>query len=89
MLELARNVILERSFLLQINAQIAKPLYDDRGILISAHSPFLITKNLANRSVLVVNKVVMKKGVAPAFTITQTPLASNGNLQTSQGNQKV
>ena len=64
MLKLARNVVLERAFLDQINCHIPRPIYDERGILNSFVSPFLITKNIKNRSILVLNKVIMKKGVA-------------------------
>jgi hypothetical protein len=63
MLRLARNVVLERAFLDQINFQVPRPLHDERGNLIPANSPFLITKNIKNRSILVLNKVIMKKGV--------------------------
>lgn len=64
MLKLARNVVLERAFLDQINCQVPRPLYDEKGILNIYNSPFLITKNIKNRSILVLNKVIMKKGVA-------------------------
>jgi hypothetical protein len=60
-LKLARNVVLERSFLDQINCQVPRPLLDDK---VTTTSPYLITKNIKNRSMLVVNKVIMKKGVS-------------------------
>jgi hypothetical protein len=63
MLKLARNVILERAFLLQLNCQIPKPVYDDKGTLVASESPFLITKNIMNRQTLVMSTVNMKKGV--------------------------
>jgi hypothetical protein len=34
-----------------------------------ADSPFLITRIISNRTTLVMNKVIMKKGIAPAFQI--------------------
>ena len=58
-LKLARNVVLERSFLDQINCQVPRPILDEK----SSTSPFLITKNIKNRSMLVLNKVIMKKGI--------------------------
>jgi hypothetical protein len=60
-LKLARNVVLERSFLDQINCQVPRPLLDDK---VTTISPYLITKNIKNRSMLVLNKVIMKKGVS-------------------------
>ena len=63
MLKLARNVVLERSFLNQINCKVPYP-FTDKGIINSVESPFLITKNIKNRSTLVLNKVIMKKGIA-------------------------
>ena len=61
-LKLARNVVLERSFLDQINCQVPRPLLDDK--VTTSSSPYLITKNIKNRSMLVLNKVIMKKGVS-------------------------
>ena len=63
MLKLARNVILERAFLLQLNCSIPKPIYDEKGMLNVSESPFLITKNIQNRQTLVMSVVTMKKGV--------------------------
>jgi hypothetical protein len=85
-LKLARNVVLERSFLDQINCQVPRPLLDDK----SSTSPYLITKNIKNRSMLVLNKVIMKKGVisqqqAPAAGATGPPaLPGSMNLQVSK-----
>lgn len=63
MLKLARNIVLERSFLYQMNCKIPNP-FTEAGLINAAESPFLITKNIENRSSLVVNKVIMKKGNA-------------------------
>ena len=64
-LKLARNVILERSFLDQINCQVPRPLLDDKlSTTTTTSSPYLITNNIKNRSMLVLNKVIMKKGVS-------------------------
>jgi len=63
MLKLARNVILERAFLLQLNCRINPLTYDAQGALVASQSPFLITKSVANRQILVMNKVTMKRGV--------------------------
>ena len=87
MLKLARNVVLERAFLDQINSQIPKPINDERGNLLPVNSPFLITKNIKNRSILVLNKVIMKKGVANNNQQGIAPIPSLGNTapQMSQG----
>lgn len=63
MLKLARNIVLERSFLYQMNCKVPYP-FTESGLINAAESPFLITKNIENRSSLVVNKVIMKKGNA-------------------------
>jgi hypothetical protein len=46
MLKLARNVVLERAFLFQLNCAIPKPVFDDKGLLVVAESPFLVTRNI-------------------------------------------
>ncbi len=46
-----------------MNCKIPFP-FNDKGIINSAESPFLITKNIKNRQTIVFNKVIMKKGVA-------------------------
>lgn len=78
MLKLARNVILERAFLLQLNCRINPLTYDAQGALVASQSPFLITKSVANRQILVMNKVTMKRGVqsekAPANNTTTRDL---------------
>lgn len=60
MMQLARNVVLERSFLMDLNTQIPRALLDDESVNV-AESPFLITRNIANRQTLVLSKVIMKK----------------------------
>lgn len=80
MLKLARNVILERAFLLQLNCRINPPVYDAQGALVATQSPFLITKSVANRQTLVMSKVTMKKGVQSEKTPTST---TNPNLNVS------
>lgn len=49
MLKLARNVVLERAFLLQLNCHIPKPVYNEDGSLNVGESPFLVTRNIPNR----------------------------------------
>lgn len=49
MLKLARNVVLERAFLSQLNCSIPKPHYDEKGQMVVADSPFLVTRNIQNR----------------------------------------
>lgn len=91
-LKLARNVVLERSFLDQINCQVPRPTVLDEKLGSSfSYSPYLITKNIKNRSMLVLNKVIMKKGVinpqqAPAAGGATGPPALPGsmNLQVSK-----
>ena len=61
-LKLARNIFLERTFLSQINSKIPKFIISEAGIVNENESPFLITKKVANRTTLVVTKVIMKKG---------------------------
>lgn len=81
-LKLARNVVLERSFLDQINCQVPRPLLDDK---MNTSSPYLITKNIKNRSMLVLNKVIMKKGVINQQAATGPPaLPGSQNLQVSK-----
>jgi hypothetical protein len=46
MLKLARNVILEKAFLLQLGCNIPKPVYDEKGQLNADESPFLINRNI-------------------------------------------
>lgn len=49
MLKLARNVVLEKAFLLQLNCNIPKPVYSEDGSLNVLESPFLVTRNIPNR----------------------------------------
>ncbi len=88
MLKLARNVVLERAFLDQINCQIPRPIHDEKGHLLPINSPFLITKNIKNRSILVLNKVIMKKGVANTNQqgIAPTPTMGNAPSLTTGAN---
>lgn len=93
MLRLARNIVLERAFLLQLNCSIPKPMFDDKGKLLVSESPFLINRNILNRQTLVMSKVIMKKGIAPAFQMNTAPtpvggvtpgFAAAANMNTSQ-----
>ena len=86
-LKLARNVVLERSFLDQINCQVPRPLLDDKVTTTTSSSPYLITKNIKNRSMLVLNKVIMKKGVSNQQQQAATgppALPGSQNLQVSK-----
>jgi len=49
MLKLARNVVLERAFLMQLNCSIPRSISDDGNSLNSLETPFLITRNIQNR----------------------------------------
>lgn len=48
-----------------MNCKIPYP-FNEKGIINAAESPFLISKNIKNRQTIVLNKVIMKKGVAQA-----------------------
>lgn len=52
MLHMARNVILERAFLYQLKINPGE-----------GDSPYLVTRNIKNRSTLVLYKVMIKKGL--------------------------
>ena len=67
MLKLARNVVLEKAFLFQMRVHLPPPVPSDSFL---ENSPFLIHKNVNNRSVLVTAKAVMKKGLTQG---NQTP----------------
>lgn len=85
MLKLARNVVLERAFLLQLNCNIPKPVYNEDGSLNAHESPFLVTRNIPNRQTFVVSKVIMKKGVAGLSAGPSNPvMTTNPNLNVSQ-----
>jgi hypothetical protein len=84
MLKLARNVVLECAFLLQLNCNIPKPIYNEDGTLNAGESPFLVTRDIANRQILVVSKVIMKKGVAGL-----TNIGSAGAVQSTQAGLNV
>ena len=83
-LKLARNVVLERSFLDQINCQVPRPPPGrqndhDYELTVSDH------KNIKNLSLLVLNKVIMKKGVINQQAATGPPaLPGSQNLQVSK-----
>lgn len=80
MLKLARNVVLERAFLLQLNCLIPKPLFNEDGTLNAQESPFLVTRNITNRQTLVVSKVIMKKGIAGLSNMGgSAPITTTGN----------
>lgn len=76
MLKLARNVVLERAFLMQIGCSIPRSLNDDNTINVN-ESPFLITRNIKNRQTLVLSKVIMKKGVFTDKILHHQPPLSN------------
>ncbi len=84
MLKLARNVILERQFLLQLNTQIPRAYLDESSSLNVAESPFLITRNISNRQTLVLSKVIMKKGIVSALQLGVGALTQNAQVNTSQ-----
>ena len=62
MLKIARNIVLERAYLSQLYCQIPRSLNEDNTIN-DMDTPFLITKNIPSRQTLVLNKVIMKKGI--------------------------
>ena len=86
MLKLARNIVLERSFLYQMNCKIPFP-FNDQGEINITESPFLSTKNIKNRQTIVFNKVIMKKGIAqliPALNTNQTVPIGGNMVNTTQ-----
>ena len=62
MLKLARNVVLERAFLMQLNCHVPKSMTEDNMSVNASESPFLISRNILNRQTLVLSNVIMKKG---------------------------
>ena len=76
MLQMSRNVILEREFYYQmkLNTQFIASVESNnmmndyleknksKNLSMDVVSPFLVTRNIKNRSTLVLHKVMIKKG---------------------------